>query len=227
MAEEFKQLIFLIRNSLSSPDPAQYHRGRHLNVQLHKVVNDIRQLPGLSRFLLPPLFVDLQLAASGGTVIIVNTSKYSCDALVVLLDQDPVRVPLRITKERVRRLSSDFRSLTVRAKRMNVTRDLAMIFRKLWDQVVSPIANFLRTKYLAHSRIWWCPTAEFSLLPLHAAGLYRKGQLNLTDLYISSYTPTLSALIRARRYDPSSHARERLRFVATGESQPTELATIR
>jgi hypothetical protein len=42
-------------------------------------------------------------------------------------------------------------------------------------------------------------TAEFSLLPLHVAGPYRGGQLNLSHLYISSYTPTLTALVRARR----------------------------
>ena len=229
LAEEFKQLTSQIRNILSSPDPAPHDRARHLNVQLNKVVNDIRQLPGLSRFLLPPLFVNLQLAASGGPVIIVNASKYSCDALVVSLDQDPVHIPLHITKERVRQLSLNFRSLTIRAKRVNVTRDLAMLLRELWERVVSPIADFLRTTYLSQSRIWWCPAAEFALLPLHAAGSYRKGQPNLADLYISSYTPTLTALIRARRYDPSNHAGEKKRFVAIGENEPasigTELAT--
>jgi len=33
---------------------------------------------------------------------------------------------------------------------------------------------------------------------LHAAGPYKSGQKNLPELYISSYTPTLSSLIRAR-----------------------------
>ena len=33
------------------------------------------------------------------------------------------------------------------------------------------------------------PTAEFTLLRLHAAGPYRKGQQNVSDLFISSYTP--------------------------------------
>ena len=35
-------------------------------------------------------------------------------------------------------------------------------------------------------------------LPLHAAGPYQSGQKSLPDIYTSSYTTTLSALIRAR-----------------------------
>ena len=56
------------------------------------------------------------------------------------------------------------------------------------------------------------------MLPLHAAGPYRKGQRNLADLYISSYTPTLTALIRARRSDPSNSATQGKHFVAIGQA---------
>lgn len=86
----------------------------------------------------------------------------------------------------------------------DVKRDLGCFLRDLWDEVVSPIMEFLQTIIPARSRIWWCPTAEISFLPLHAAGPYRKCQWNLSHLYKSSYTPTLSALIRARRNAPSA-----------------------
>lgn len=43
------------------------------------------------------------------------------------------------------------------------------------------------------------PTAEFTLLPLYAAGLYEKRNQNLSHLYISCYTPTLMTLIRTRQ----------------------------
>ena len=56
------------------------------------------------------------------------------------------------------------------------------------------------------------------MLPLHAAGPYRKGQRNLPDLYISSYTPTLTALIRARRHDPPSFVATQKRPVAIGQA---------
>ena len=57
------------------------------------------------------------------------------------------------------------------------------------------------------------------MLPLHAAGPYRKGQQNLPHLYISFYTPTLTALIRARRCDSSNCATEQKHFVAIGQAK--------
>ena len=221
LADEFTWLVSMIHNAVrDSPCTDQHERVCHLNLEMQRVVNGIRELPGLSRFLLPLLFSDLQCAASGGPVIIVNASEhYSCDALIVLLDQDPVHIPLQITQESVQDLSIELRTLTTRAKRVNVTRELASFLRKLWDQVVSPIVDFLQTILPSQSRIWWCPTAEFSVLPLHAAGPYRKGQLNLPDLYISSYTSTLTALIRARQRYPSNSKTQRKRFVAIGQAK--------
>ena len=219
LADEFTQLALLIRNALKSPGADQHERLCHLNFEMESVVTDIRKLPGLSRFLLPSLFPELQRAASGGPVIIVNASKYGCDALVVLLDRNPVHIPLQITWEHVRDLSTELHVLTERAKKVDVTKELAFFLRQLWDQIVSPIVDFLQTIHPSQSRIWWCPTAEFSVLPLHAAGPYRTGHKNLPHLYISSYTPTLTALIRARRHDPSNTATKQKRFIAIGQAK--------
>ncbi|KAH0833940.1 TPR-like protein, partial [Lanmaoa asiatica] len=219
LTDKFTGLSSFIRDVLSAPSPAQHDQAWHLNIQLQKVVTDIRRLPGLSRFLLPALFSELRDAASEGPVIIVNGSQYSCDALVVLLDRDPIRIPLQITRARVSQLSSELRSVSLHAKVRDVTKDLAFILRAIWDAVDSPIVEVLRTFQPRGSRIWWCPTAEFSLLPLHAAGPYRKGQQNFSDLYISSYTPTLTALIRARQQGRSSPIPERLHFIALGQAQ--------
>ena len=218
LANEFTQLALLIRNGLKTPGADQHERLCRLNLKIQRVVTDIRKLPGLSRFLLPSLFPDLQRAAGGGPVIIVNASKYGCDSLVVLFDQDPVHIPLQITQEGIRELSNELHTLTVRATRFDVTRELAFFLRKLWDQIVSPIADFLHTILPSQSRIWWCPAAEFSVLPLHAAGPYRKGQRNHPHLYISSYTPTLTALIRARRRDPSNSETQEKHFIAIGQA---------
>ena len=203
LADEFTQQTLLIRAALDSPGPDQHDRVFRLNVELQSIVTRIHELPGLSRFLLPPLFSNLQQAACGGPVIIVNASKYGCDALVVLVDRNPHHIPLSITKKSVRRLSSELNTLSERTLEMDVTEDLFIILRKLWDKVVSPIVNFLRTVHPLQSRIWWCPTGRFSLLPLHAAGPHKEGQQNLANLYTSSYTPTLTALIHARRHDLS------------------------
>jgi CHAT domain-containing protein/tetratricopeptide (TPR) repeat protein len=218
LADEFTRLALLIHTALNSPSADQHEWVCHLNLELQRVVTNIRSLHGLSRFLLPSLFPDLRLAASGGPVIIVNASKYSCDALIVFLDRDPVHIPLQITQDGVRELSAEFHTMTVRATRDDVTKQLAFFLRKLWDQIVSPIVHFLQTIHPSQSRIWWCPTAEFSVLPLHAAGPYRKGEQNLPHIYISSYTPTLTALIRARRYHPPHSATEQTHFIAIGQA---------
>ena len=220
LAEEFMRLTSSIRNALDSSGTDQYDRVCGLNLELQTIVSNIRKLPGHSRFLLPSLFSNLQRAATGGPVTIVNTSKYSCDALVILVDRGPIHIPLSATEEDVRDLSK-LRTLIVRAKRSDVTRDLGLFLRELWDQVVSPIADFLLTTCPCQSRIWWYPTAEVSLLPLHAAGPYRKGQQNLSALYTSPYTPTLSALIRARQHYPPNSATEQKRFLCIGQAKGT------
>ncbi|KAG1890764.1 hypothetical protein F4604DRAFT_370764 [Suillus subluteus] len=71
---------------------------------------------------------------------------------------------------------------------------------------MSPIVNVLQEdlKLKFHSRIWLCPTAAFTSIPLHAAHPFRtiadrSKESCLEDLYMSSYTPTLSALVRSRQ----------------------------
>jgi CHAT domain-containing protein/tetratricopeptide (TPR) repeat protein len=219
LADEFTRLALLIRNALNSPGADPHGRVCRLNLKLQGIVSNIRNLPGLSRFLLPSLFHDLQHAATEGPVIIVNASKYSCDALIVFLDRDPVHVPLQVTQDNVRDLSTELHTLSVRARRADMTKELAFFLRKLWDQIVSPIVDCLKTTHPFQSRIWWCPTAEFSVLPLHISGPYRKGEQNLPHLYISSYTPTLSALIHARRHAPSNSTTEQKRFIAIGQAK--------
>jgi hypothetical protein len=45
-------------------------------------------------------------------------------------------------------------------------------------------------------RLWWCPTGPFAFLPLHAARIYSKDIMDCaSDYVISSYTPTLTALL--------------------------------
>ena len=221
LADEFIRLTSLVRETLSSPSPDQHDRICGLNLELQEVVSKIRELPSLSRFLLPLLFSDLQTAAKDGPVIIMNASEYGCDALVVFSDRDPIHIPLAVTKQDVRGLSLRLRALTRDAKRIDMTdmeKEFMVFLRELWDKLVSHIVGVLQTTCPRNSRIWWCPTAEFSLLPLHAAAPYREGQKSLSSLYVSSYTTTLTALIRARRSSLPDSAHDKPRFIAIGEA---------
>jgi len=99
-----------------------------------------------------------------------------------------------------------------------MTKELASFLRQLWDHVVFPVIQTLQRTHLPQTCIWWCPTAQFSTPPWHAAGPYRKGQRNLDDLCISSYTPTLTALICARERNSSDPASKVKRFIAIGQA---------
>ncbi|KAG1841740.1 CHAT domain-containing protein [Suillus tomentosus] len=220
LAEEFKRLSFCLRSAFHQSTEDRSPQIRQLTMQWDGVITRIRMLPDFSRFLLPPLFSDLQKAAVDGPVIVVNASQYGCDALIVRNTEDPVHVPLDITQAEVSEFSSDFHTL---AEQFGCSSDTQLkligILRKLWNRVVDPIVQALRESNVSPaSRIWWCPTAEFTLLPLHAAGPYERKKKNLSDIYISSYTPTLTTLIRARqqvsRDGTSQH------FVAVGQANP-------
>ena len=166
LADEFTRLASLVHSILNSPGPNQHDRVCRLNLEMQKVVSEIRKLLGFSRFLLPSLFSDLQRAAIDVPVIIMNASKFSCDALIVFADRDPIHIPLPVTKQGVGELSLCLRTLTRGAKRMDIKdmeREFKIFLRELWDKLVSRVVNVLQTTCNHNSRIWWSPTAEFSL----------------------------------------------------------------
>ncbi|KAG2095426.1 CHAT domain-containing protein [Suillus discolor] len=132
--------------------------------------------------------------------MIVNASQHSCDALIIHSAGDPVHVLLDIKQAEVSEFSSEFQSLAEQFGSSDYQLTLVGILRKLWNDVVDPVVQALKeSEVRPGSHIWRCPTAEFTLLPLHAAGPYEKGRDNLSNIYISPYTPTLATLVRFSR----------------------------
>jgi CHAT domain-containing protein len=67
----------------------------------------------------------------------------------------------------------------------------------------------------------WCPTGRFTRLPLHAAGIYHgpsSFHICCADYVVSSYTPTLTILLRAQR-SLSSMLRDTLNMAIVAEKQ--------
>ncbi|KAJ8584172.1 TPR-like protein, partial [Rhizopogon salebrosus TDB-379] len=181
-----------------------------------KTVEEIRKLEGFSRFMLPPLFSDLQDAARDGPVIVLMVSKSSCNAIIIPRHQLPVGVRLAVSTGKLARLVITLQGI-VRGGVEEAQAKLIGILRELWNDVVCPVVEHLGRFAPPGSRIWWCPTSAFNFLPLHAAGEYRQGGKNLSKLYISSYTPSLTALIRARgRHDRP----QPMPFAAIGQNCP-------
>lgn len=86
-------------------------------------------------------------------------------------------------------------------------RELSAVLTWLWDEIADPVlrvAGFASKPVTGQPwpRLWWCPTGLLTLLPLHAAGQYDEdGKVTgegVLDRVVSSYTPTLRALRRAR-----------------------------
>ncbi|KAF9063079.1 CHAT domain-containing protein, partial [Rhodocollybia butyracea] len=179
------------------------------------VVDRIRKIPGFETFLGRKSFAELKSAAKHGPVIIVNCSRYRSDVLIILEQGLPILIPMvngfyREVKTLVQRLTDARWDIKAAPKRYNHV--LRATLQDLWDLVVSPVVTKLRKLQIPEkSRIFWCPTSILSTLPLHAAGPITPGTKKfLPDLYISSYTPTLTALIAAFNTPKSSSQLPRL-----------------
>ncbi|KAJ7852570.1 TPR-like protein [Mycena leptocephala] len=208
------------------------------------VLQQIRELPGFERFLLSKPISQLSLAAKMGPVAIVNISEYGCDALILLpgLGDEVIHVPLcDFTIHEAQTLANALASIvgTIgHSERLNGPREgdmnpddiISHILSELWLKIVRPVLNALAitVSYFNHQdlgRIWWCPTGPLAFLPIHAAGLYGKDQAfgsKLSDCLISSYTPSLTALIQVFR--PQSQYQAGLQLLAV--TQPSAMGQL-
>ena len=226
LVKRFRELSAILNKHDAEPaggiprvkEEAEAVRYSRLVDEWNSVVEEIRKLEGFSRFMLPPLFSDLQRATCDGPVIILIASKLSCDAIIVASQHSPISVPLGTSLENLLRLVTALRRTVKRETDPGENQaKLIEVLRELWADVVCPVVKNLARLAQPGSRIWWCPTLFFSFLPLHAAGEYRRGGMNLSKLYISSYTPSLTALTRTRRNRDKSQA---TLFAAIGQNHP-------
>ncbi|KAJ6563049.1 TPR-like protein [Mycena vulgaris] len=190
----------------------------HANAQKRaELLTQIRQLEGFERFLMPKLISELSPAAQKGPVVILNVASTCCDALVLLPDPgDGVKhIPLpNLTPKSGEDLTESLRNLVPSAARSERLfgkqeaipgrkENFAKILSELWVQLVKPILDALGIMTTntngSLQRVWWCPTGPLTFLPIHAAGLYGKDEpfgSKLSDFVISSYTPSLTALMK-------------------------------
>lgn len=193
-----------------SPDH-QVDRLRELSAELDRQVAGIRALPTFERFQLPPSIDELQQAAEHGPVVMVNLSKYRCDALL-LTSSGAAVVPL-----------PDLTSQDAHIRMMNLfiaveghrtcecspaihaenERTLGGTLDWLWRVVAEPVLDRLGIigppDGQEWPRLWWCASGSLTLLPLHAAGRREPVAQSVLDRVVSSYTPSVRALLHARR----------------------------
>ena len=183
-------------------------------------ISHIKTLPGFDNFLSAPSFDNLRSAASCGPVILINHSEYRSDILI-LHHSSPSLIPTSESfYDRASRLKD--RLLNAR-KKSNLDSEeyesaLASVLVNLYELVGQPVIDRLHELNIPEqSRVWWCPTSVFCSLPLHAMGPIPSDdgtRRYFSDLYIPSYTPTLSALIESRKPGTQLSRRPSLLLVA-------------
>jgi len=180
----------------------------------------IKTLPGFDNFLSAPSFDNLRSAASCGPVILINHSKYRSDILI-LHHSSPSLIP---TSERFYDRASELKDRLLNARKKSeldseeYESTLASVLIDLYELVGQPVIDRLHELNIPEqSRVWWCPTSVFCSLPLHAMGPIPSDdgvKRYFSDLYIPSYTPTLSALIESRKPGLQLSTRPSLLLVA-------------
>jgi tetratricopeptide (TPR) repeat protein len=194
-------------------------RRHELARQWDELVAAVRSLPGLASFLRPLTADRLRDAASDGPVVLVNISRWRCDALVVTRSGIRLIELPNLTRDEVIERALEYAALwkfdlprggdqTRAAAEQTITATLNWLWEHLAEPVLASLGHVGRPAETERwPRVWWCPTGVLAELPLHAAGRPAEDtgaepDASVLDRVVSSYTPTLRALMEARSTRP-------------------------
>ena len=181
---------------------------QRLAAERDALISQIQSQPGLDGFMRTPSFTTLRSAASRGPVILINHCEWHSDIVIIFHKSLPCSIPT--TNDFFSRANKLRDELVEARKRGLDSREyqdaLCSVLQGLYELVGAPVIKRLRMLGVPEqSRIWWCPTSVFCSLPLHAMGPIPSNDTckrYFSDLYIPSYTPSLSALIESRKAGP-------------------------
>ncbi|CUA67095.1 Coiled-coil domain-containing protein 136 [Mus musculus] [Rhizoctonia solani] len=195
---------------------------RRLAGEYNNLLAQTRQIPGFETFLQPIKATELMRVARNGPVVVINCGD-QCDALVILPGHNDVKYLALPTftehkaQQARAQLETSLRQRRLRQRGIKIMGQLGYedgmedVLKTLWTDVVKPVLDYLGYKdNISHEQlphITWCPTGPLSFLPLHAAGDYSQPRSRVFNHAISSYTPTLSALIASTPISPKFNCR--------------------
>ncbi|WP_030915708.1 CHAT domain-containing protein [Streptosporangium amethystogenes] len=214
LAERFVALRERIRAVASDPGheptPEEFARLRDLAGESSELAGRIQALPEFGRFLMPlPLGMPaLRPVAAEGPVVTVNVNPRRCDALALCADGVRlVPLPGLRAAELVEQAEAFHAAIaTVQAGPGPLSRQAQQVLLDtlgwLWDVLAEPVLTELGLTGSPEGgvwpRLWWSPTGPLNSLPLHAAGHHTIAGASVLDRVVSSYTPTLRALLHSR-----------------------------
>ncbi|KAG8683328.1 hypothetical protein FRC11_013694, partial [Ceratobasidium sp. 423] len=189
---------------------------RRLATEYDALLDQARRLPGFKDFLLPKKADSLVHAAQSGPIVVISCHTGGCDAFIILPGQNNINhILLDFTEERAghtwSEVQTSLRHEGIRGIRPQWPRHedkFENVLKTLWYKIVKPVLELLgymniSTESLPH--ITWCLAGTAAFLPLHAAGDYTQSRSRIFDYVVSSYTPTLTALLASA---PSSLSRD-------------------
>ena len=122
-----------------------------------RVLAEVRGLPSFTRFLQPPEWTDLQPAAAGGAVVLLNAALQRSDEIIVTADGPPVLVPLpelRLVdvEQQVTEVTEATTASGVFADELRRQRVLGELLGWLWDKAVGPVLAALPAEVMDADR---------------------------------------------------------------------------
>ncbi|QRW13800.1 CHAT domain protein [Ceratobasidium sp. AG-Ba] len=224
------------RISITQEQESRVHR--QLAAQWEELLKQARSIPGFENFLLPLKFCDLVKAARSHTVVIINVHSRHCDALIIRPGSDQIlHTPLpNFSHAKALELSSRMAASLNHSKSRSAKRrpvfveehhvdHFASILTALWADIVEPVLE--GCGFLAESpsgnlpRITWCTTGPLAFLPLHAAGDYTHSEARIFNYVISSYTPSIGALLKS-----TPNATKPVKLLAIGQANTPGQETL-
>ncbi|MEE1832488.1 CHAT domain-containing protein [Streptomyces sp. SP17KL33] len=212
--------------AVSRPHPEQQELAP---ARLDHLIAAMLAVPGFKDLLAPVPARRLVAAASEGPVVVLNAAARHCDALLVTRNGvSALRLP-GVSMSGLSGWAEMYQSAMGEDRQPWDEQAAWSVLGLLGDHVVEPVLTALGMPRIAGSgapatvlsdalpRMWWCPTAPFTTLPLQLAGQPQDNALNYA---VHSYTSSLQALTSARsraRHTALDSAQAMLLVLADGD----------
>ncbi|WP_329340102.1 CHAT domain-containing protein [Streptomyces sp. NBC_00663] len=204
LADRFGEMRRQLEHATATDDlsASGADRRHRLAREWQETLADIRTRPGFADFLRPPRAGRLLSAGAHGPVVVVTVGRRGTGHALLLDDTGLNVCPLPgLTHQEARERSELLFQAVAAAGRSGLARafaeqSVADLLDWLWTTIAEPVLDTLGITGPPPPgeeppRLWWCPSGPLTFLPLHAAGA-------VPDRVVSSYTPSLAALLRAR-----------------------------
>jgi CHAT domain-containing protein/tetratricopeptide (TPR) repeat protein len=189
-----------------------------LREKMRMILRDIRGRPGFENFTFPPTANDYMKLAREGPIVVLITSELVDPGVAIIVTGSRIySLPLvKMTHvETTRRLREMSEEMICGGSETYSSRNKMMValLTWLWDAIVQPVFRDLdfhkTTEPLPYIR--WIGIGPLAKAPLHVAGKYKvKGTpYSAMDYAISSYAPSLRALLYATERGPKQYLNQR------------------